>query len=202
MTTRIGILGGTFDPIHFGHLAIAEEARSTLQLDRVLFIPAAHQPLKPAGHLATAQQRVEMARLACSTNPAFELSTIELNRPGPSYTATTLEALHSAELGDLYFILGADTLADLARWFAAQRIIQLAKLVGMSRPGYTPDLAALEQQLPGLQQQLILIDGPHLEISSSDLRRRVATGRPIRYQTPDPVAEYIAATGLYRAGAP
>lgn len=196
MTRRTGILGGTFDPIHYGHLAIAEEARVALRLDRVLFVPAARQPLKVAGHVATAAQRLEMARLACAPNEAFEVLAVEVDRPGPSYTVDTLAELSGA--GELHFILGADALPDLPRWRAVERIVELARIVAVGRPGFLPDLAALARDLPQLRERLIILEGPRLEISSTELRRRIAEGRPIRYQTPDAVVAYIAANGLYR----
>jgi nicotinate (nicotinamide) nucleotide adenylyltransferase len=121
MTTHTGILGGTFDPIHYGHLAIAEEARVLLGFERVLFVPAAQQPLKRNGHLATPAQRLEMARLACAGNPAFAVSPIEVERQGPSYTVDTLKALREADLGELHFILGADAAAELHRWHTMRR---------------------------------------------------------------------------------
>jgi nicotinate-nucleotide adenylyltransferase len=198
MVTRIGILGGTFDPIHYGHLAIAEEARAALRLDRVLFVPAAHQPLKRGEHLALPEQRLEMVRRACADNAAFEPSTIELDRPGPSYTVTTLEELAAARLGELFFILGADALADLPRWYAIERVVALARIVAVGRPGSKPDLASLASLLPSLPERLTLLEGPRLEISSSELRQRVAEGRPIRYLTPDPVISYIDEHELYR----
>lgn len=198
MTKRTGILGGTFDPIHYGHLAIAEEARVALRLDRVLFIPVARQPLKGSGHVASASQRVAMARLACASNAAFEVLTTEVDRPEPSYTVDTLEELSGAGGDELHFILGADALADFPRWRAVQRILELARLVVVTRPGPAADLEALARALPGLRGRLTLLEGPRLDISSSELRRRIAAGRPIRYQTPDPVVEYIAANRLYQ----
>jgi len=198
MTTRIGILGGTFDPIHYGHLAIAEEARVLLQFDRVLFVPAAQQPFKLGGHMATPAQRLEMTRLACASNPAFAISPIEIERQGPSYTIDTLKALHEADLGELHFILGTDAAVELHRWHAAREIMALARIVVVGRPGIRLDGAALDRKLPGLAQRLTLLEGPGLDISSSVLRERVAAGHPIRYQTPDAVVEYIAAHGLYR----
>jgi nicotinate-nucleotide adenylyltransferase len=198
MATRIGILGGTFDPIHYGHLAIAEEARVLLQLDRVLFVPAAQQPFKRGGHVATTAQRLEMARLACVGNPAFTVSPIEIERQGPSYTIDTLKALHEAGLGELHFILGADAAMELHRWHAAPEVVALARIVVVGRPGVGLDSAALDRKLPGLAQRLTLLEGPGLEISSKALRGRVAASQPIRYQTPDTVVEYIAAHGLYR----
>jgi nicotinate-nucleotide adenylyltransferase len=199
MTARIGILGGTFDPIHYGHLAIAEEARLALGLDRVLFIPAAQQPLKHGAHIGTPEQRFEMTRLACAPNTAFEVSRIEIDRPGPSFTLTTLEALQHDRLGDLHFILGADALADLPRWRGAARIVELARIVAVGRPGSTPDVEHLRQALPALRERLMLLTGPALDISSSALRRRVSAGLPIRYQTPDSVIAYIGDHGLYQA---
>jgi nicotinate-nucleotide adenylyltransferase len=199
MTARIGILGGTFDPIHYGHLAIAEEARLALGLAHVLFIPAARQPLKHGAHIGTPEQRFEMARLACVSNAAFDVSRIEIDRPGPSFTLTTLEALLHEQVGELHFILGADALADLPRWHGAARIVELAKIVAVGRPGSAPDLVRLGQALPALREQLTLLTGPALDISSSALRRRVAAGLPIRYQTPDSVATYISEQGLYRS---
>jgi nicotinate-nucleotide adenylyltransferase len=198
MTVRIGILGGTFDPIHNGHLAIAEEARIALQLDRVLFVPAAQQPLKRGAHIATPEQRFAMAQLACAPNPAFEVSRIELDRPGPSFTLTTLEALHSAQVGDLHFILGNDALADLTRWHGVAHVVELARIIAVGRPGSAPDIERIFQTLPALRERLVVLPGPALDISSTTLRRRVAAGQPIRYQVPDAVVDYIDEHGLYR----
>ena len=198
MTARIGILGGTFDPIHYGHLAIAEEARLALQLDRVLFVPAAQQPLKRGAHIAAPEQRLAMVQLACAPNPAFEVSRIELDRPGPSFTLTTLEALQAARIGELHFILGDDALADLTRWHGAARVVELARIIAVGRPGGAPDLTRIIQALPALSDRLTVLPGPALDISSTTLRRRVAASRPIRYQTPDAVVAYIDELGLYR----
>jgi nicotinate-nucleotide adenylyltransferase len=199
MSARTGILGGSFDPVHYGHLAIAEEARVALRLERVLLVPAGRQPLKSRGHAASPSMRYEMARLACQTNDALEVSAIELERPGPSYTVTTLEALGAALGGELFFIVGADALSDLPLWRDAARIVDLARIVAIARPGFSPDLSRLASVLPALHGRLTLLDGPRLDISSTVLRERVASGRPIRYQTPDMVVDYIAAHGLYRA---
>jgi nicotinate-nucleotide adenylyltransferase len=198
MTVRIGILGGTFDPIHNGHLAIAEEARAALGFERVLLVPAARQPLKRGEHCAEPHQRLEMARLACLGNPAFEVSPIEIERAGPSYTVDTLEALHATGSSELHFIVGADAAADLYRWRAARRVVALARIVVVGRPGFALDRTALGHHLPGLDAWLTLLEGPGLDISSSELRRRIASGRPIRYQTPDSVVEYIARHCLYQ----
>lgn len=199
MTSRIGILGGTFDPIHFGHLAIAEEARVALRLDRVLLIPAGRQPLKPNQPAAGAEHRLAMVRLACAGNPAFVASDIEIRRPGPSYTVTTLEALHAAGEDELHFIIGADALADFSRWYAAQRILALAQIVVVLRPGVELEIDRLEAGVPGIRARLALLEGPNMDLSSSEIRRRLSTGRPIRYLTPDAVVRYIDEHRLYRA---
>jgi nicotinate-nucleotide adenylyltransferase len=198
MTARIGILGGTFDPIHYGHLAIAEEARHALQLDRVLVVPAAQQPLKRGAHMATPEQRLAMVQLACAPNPAFEVSRIELDRPGPSFTLNTLEALQAAQIGELHFILGEDALADLTRWHGAARVVELAHIIAVGRPGRAFDHTRILEALPALSDRLTVLPGPALDISSTVLRRRVAAGQPIRYQTPDAVVAYIQEQGLYQ----
>jgi nicotinate-nucleotide adenylyltransferase len=198
MSKHIGILGGTFDPIHYGHLAIAEEARVALGFERIVFVPAARQPLKRGEHSATPQQRLAMTKLACDSNPAFEVSSIEIERAGPSYTVDTLEALRAQGMVDLHFVVGADAATDLYRWRAAGRIVAIARIVAIGRPGFVVDHTALSHHLPGLEARLTLLEGPGLDISSSELRRRVATGRPIRYQTPESVVEYIAQQALYQ----
>ena len=197
MSARIGILGGTFDPIHYGHLLIAEEARSAASLARVTFVPAGRQPLKHGAHVATPEQRLAMARLACADNPACAVSALEVQRPGLSYTVTTLEQLAAG--GDqLHFLLGADALVDLPRWRDADRILELATLLVMQRPGHTPDLEALRRKLPLAAERIMIVETPLLDISSTELRRRIADGKSIRYLTPDPVIEYIRLHGLYR----
>jgi nicotinate-nucleotide adenylyltransferase len=198
MSARVGILGGSFDPIHFGHLAIAEEARVALQLDRVLFVPAARQPFKAGTHAAPPELRLAMTRLACTPNGAFEVSAVELERAGPSYTVDTLSTLRTTTNGELFFILGADALGDLPRWHAAPRIAELARIIAFGRPGAYADVTALTQALPSIEGRLTQLAGPMLDISSTLLRQRVAAGLPIRYQVPDSVADFIAERGLYR----
>jgi nicotinate-nucleotide adenylyltransferase len=201
MMERLGILGGTFDPIHYGHLALAEEARVVAGLSRILFIPAARQPHKAHGHAATPQQRLDMVRIATAGNPSFLVSSIEIERAGPSYTVDTLEQLNATMQGEFFFILGIDVLADLPRWRAAERVVALARMIAVGRPGATLDTDALLAALPGLRERLTMIDGPGMALSSSSVRRRIAEGLPIRYLTPDPVTEYIAVHGLYRRAA-
>ncbi|GAB4424459.1 MAG: nicotinate-nucleotide adenylyltransferase [Chloroflexi bacterium OHK40] len=196
---RIGIYGGTFDPIHIGHLAIAEEARVALGLSRVMVVPAARQPLKGAEG-APAEHRLAMARLACADNPAFVVDDLELRRPPPSYTIDTLRAL-AARLGptaELYFVLGADAARDLPRWRSADAILALARIAVVGRPGTTLHLPSLAAALPAAVGRVTLLPGPHLDISSTELRRRIAENRPVRYLVPEPVRAYIAAHGLYR----
>jgi nicotinate-nucleotide adenylyltransferase len=200
LAQRIGIYGGTFDPIHIGHLAIAEDARYSLGLDRVLFVPASRQPLKDDRQGASPEQRLAMVQLACSGNPYFLASDVELRRPPPSYTADTLVTLRAEAdpAAELVFVLGADAARDLPRWHRAAEIIRLVHLAIVARPGYRLNMAELEVGLPGLSARCTLIDGPRLEVSSSDLRARLASDRPTRYQIPDPVLGYIAEHGLYR----
>ena len=200
MHTRVGLLGGSFDPIHYGHLAIAEDVRIALQLERVIFIPAAQQPFKAGRHAADGPTRLAMARLACASNPAFDVSPIELERPGPSYTATTLEALHTSIDAELYLILGADTAGELPRWYAAPRVAELARIVVIERPNVAFDYGGLAAALPGLRGRLTALPGPQIAISSTLLRQRAAAGLSLRYLTPDPVADYIVEHRPYRPG--
>jgi nicotinate-nucleotide adenylyltransferase len=202
MYQRIGVLGGSFDPVHFGHLAIAETARVILQLDHIVFVPAARQPLKHGHHSALPLQRFQMTVLACAGNAAFAVSAIEFERPGPSYSVVTLETLHKQHPSDYYFILGSDAASDLGHWYAADRIIELARIVVLARPGTKLQRERLIHQFPRLADRMLTFEGPRLDISSTDLRQRVATGLPIRYLTPDPVVEYIMSQRLYQQEPP
>jgi len=197
---KIGILGGTFDPVHNGHLAIADEARVRLGLDEILFVPAGCPRLRTSSLLAAAEQRVQMVRLAINGIPYCRLSTVEIERPGPSCSVDTVAELKSQlKRGEeLFFILGWDNLAELPRWREPWRLIKLCRLVAVPRPGNSlPDLKVLEQKVPGLVRRVILLDVPHLEISASEIRRRVARGLSISHLVPAPVAEYIREQGLY-----
>lgn len=200
--SRIGILGGTFDPIQIAHLAIAEQARACLGLREVLFIPAGDPWRKREQGVTTAEHRVAMVRLAIASNPFFRLSLIEVERPGPSYSVTTVEELQR-EFGpeaQLYFVMGMDALFDLPNWKEPERLSQLCRLVVMARPGYDRSgFSALDCRIPGLSERLLLLEAPLLDISSSDIRRRVAQGLPIRYLVPNGVERYIREHGLYRA---
>ncbi len=199
MSQRIGILGGTFDPIHYGHLAIAEEVRWCLALTRVSVVPTAYQPLKQGRHAATPSQRWEMVRRACAGNPTLEPWDIEIRRPPPSYTLHTLQAAQEMYDGaaELWFILGADAVLSLPRWYRACEVLTLARLALVARPGVAVDFAALEGEMPGISQRTQVITGPLLDIASSTLRERLAQGQPVRYQLPDAVLDYIREEGLY-----
>lgn len=197
---KIGVLGGTFDPIHNGHLKIAEAARKKLGLDEVHFMPAAITPLKEGRRISAVKHRVAMVRLALDGKPYFKLSTIELDRPGPSYTVDTIAELRK-RLGaenELYFIIGMDSLSQFARWREPARIIGMCRLVAVPRPGYTlPDSKALEAAIPGISGSLIVLDSPELDISATEVRERVAKRLSISRLVPKPVAEYIKKNRLY-----
>jgi nicotinate-nucleotide adenylyltransferase len=203
----IGIMGGTFDPIHLGHLAIAEEAREVLGLERVLFVPAGQPPHRAPGTVTDARHRAAMVELAISGNDAFELSRIELDRPGLSYTSDTLDALAEEQRSggrepDLTFILSAETLRDLPSWHAPEQLIDTSRIAVVPREGYpAPDRAWLRERFQGRADRFDLLDGPRLGLSSTSIRARVAAGRSIRYLVPPAVAAYIGEHELYRLAA-
>lgn len=203
---RIGVLGGTFDPVHYAHLAIAEEVYHALKLARVVFVPAGQPPHKMGYPVTPVEQRVFMLEQAIAANPHFQLSLVDVHRMGPSYTVDTLRLLHEewGPRAELYFVIGGDSLRDLPGWYDPEGVIAQAIIVALMRPGYDEvDHAQTELavRLPQLEQRLITLEGPRMEISSTDLRQRVAEGRPIKYQTPEVVEEYILQQGLYRPGA-
>ncbi len=196
---RLGLLGGTFDPPHYGHLVAAQEVAWQLELDKVLFLPARQNPLKRDEPGSSAEDRAEMVRLAIEGNTVFELSRLDLDRPPPSYTADLLKVL-SAPDRELYFLLGADILPELPRWRDPGEILRLAHLAVVTRPGApAPDLRQLEMLAPGGASRATLVEIPGLSIASRVLRERVRRGTPLRYLTPPTVEGYIAARGLYRA---
>ena len=197
---RLGILGGTFDPIHYAHLAIAEEARTQLGLDSVIFVPAGHPPHKPHIAITPAHYRLAMLELALASNPHFLISRVDLERPGPCYTADTLATLQE-EWGaetELYLIIGTDSLSEMHTWYRPERIIELAKLAVAARPGNPLHLPELERTLPGLHGRVRMIHTPLLEISGTELRRRVREGRSIKYYLPERVEAFIFEQGLYQ----
>ena len=197
---RLGVFGGTFDPVHLGHLIAATEVRHVLGLDRVLFVPARRPPHKPEQEVGDDRHRLAMLRLAVADNPAFEISSIELDRAGPSYTSDTLAILAAErDPASLVFVMGEDSLRDLPTWHDPGRIASLAALGVATRPGVALDLDAVLRSVPEARGRVHLVPIPLIGISSRDLRRRVAAGEPIRYQVPAPVAAYIARHGLYRS---
>lgn len=188
MSKRIGILGGTFNPIHTGHLLIAEGVKEKLGLDYVLFIPCYLPPHKKHLKLAPARHRLAMVRLAIKGKPSFKISTIEIERRGKSYSVDTLEKLHKLYKGKarFFFIIGSDSITGLRTWKSIDKLMKLCKLVAVTRPGY-------RLRYPGVK----MINLPTLPISSTDIRRLVKQGKSIRYLVPDAVKRYILRNGLY-----
>jgi nicotinate-nucleotide adenylyltransferase len=198
---NIGIFGGTFDPIHIGHLLVAEEARMLLPLDEVIFVPAGRPWLKADRDVTDAHHRLRMVSLATASNPCFRVSDVEVGRPGASYTIDTLEKLRSELASDteLYLVLGMDSLREIRRWRDPERIFELAIVVGMSRPGFeNADVKDVETNIAGAKGRVIVLDGPLIDVSATDIRKRVADCRSIRYRVPPEVERYIEENGLYR----
>ncbi len=197
---NIGVLGGTFDPIHSGHLIMAEEVRARLDLAEIIFVPTGQPWLKVNSPILVAEHRVQMVRLAIASKPYFKLSTVEIERPGPSYSVDTIAELRG-QLGagdELFFILGWDSLAELPLWREPSRLIEMCRLVAVPRPGYSaPDLKKLEARIPGLSQRVILLEKPEIDISAREIRNRVAKGLSIRHLVPEPVNKYIKQHRLY-----
>lgn len=189
---RVGIMGGTFDPIHLGHLSTAEQARADLRLDEVVFVPAGQPSQKR--ETTSAENRYLTTVLATAANPYFSVSRLEIDRQGPTYTVDTLRAMRESRPGDrLFFITGADAILNILTWKDAQECLELAEFVAATRPGY--DLKKLEQQ--DIRRRVVILDVPALAISSTDLRRRFSQGRPVRYLVPREVEEYARKHGLY-----
>ncbi len=197
LIARLGIMGGTFDPIHYGHLRIAEAAREALGLSHVVFVPAGQPALVKSHQVSEAEHRAAMTALAVSSNPAFSMSRVEIERAGPSYALDTVRALAgNAAPGELYFITGADALLDLHRWREPEALLRECHLVAVARPGV--DMAAFREGGAGwLAGKVSLLPAPGLEISSTGLRESVRAGRSIKYLTPELVEAYIARHNLY-----
>ena len=189
---RVGVLGGTFDPIHHGHLAAASEVCAALRLDQVLLVPTNRQPFKDGFDSASAEDRLEMCRLAVTGDERFGVSEVDIERGGITYTVDTLTDLQEQLPGaHLYFITGADALARLDEWKDYEKLVQMAEFVGVTRPGHS---------LPHIDTMYALVEVPSIAVSSTDVRRRVRTGAPIRYLVPRTVADYIAQHDLYAGG--
>lgn len=197
-------MGGTFDPIHLGHLAVAEAARTALALEKVLFLPAGIPPHKPADAAAPAEDRVAMVALAIEGHDGFELSRVDVDRPGPSYTADSVATIAGAaraagEAPDLTLIMSAETFVDLPTWHEPSRLLAACRVAVVPRPGHAaPDPGWIEGHFPGQADRITVIDGPRLAISSTDIRSRIRRGRPLRDLLPPAVARYIADHGLYQ----
>ncbi len=200
---RVGLFGGAFNPPHLGHLVCAQEVLVRLGLDRVVLVPVGEAPHRTLEEDPGAEARLEMVELAVSGDGRFAASRVELDRPGPSYTAETLEAMHAGEPGQqLTIILGGDQAAALPGWHRPERVLELADVAVVERVGWGED--EVRARVSGLAgaERLSFVRMPLLQISSSDIRRRVAEGEPIRYLVPERVADLIAARGLYAAGQP
>lgn len=200
----LGVFGGTFDPIHLAHLAVAQEAAEALGLERVVFVPAAIPPHKPGRDITPAEYRLAMIELAIAGNDRFVVDRLELERTGPSYTVDTLEAFRASRdaagaPSDLVLVLSAEAFLGLMTWRAPRRILELARVVVAPRDGY-PDAGPdfLAEHLPDLVDRATFLDSPRLRLSASELRARAAAGRSLRYLVPDAVAAYIGDHALYR----
>lgn len=196
---RVGLIGGTFDPIHWGHLIMAEEARHQAHLDQVLFLPAGEPPHKVGQPITPVAHRLQMVQLAIASNPAFRLSRLDVDRPGPHYSVDMVRLfLERAPTGtEVFFVVGADSLEDMPRWKDPAHLLELCHVLAMSRPGHQPDLEQLAQVLPTVRERVQVLSMPLIGISGTDIRRRVREGRPIRYLVPEEVRQYIVAHGLY-----
>lgn len=197
---RIGLFGGTFDPPHLGHLILASEARSQLGLTRLLWTVTPDPPHKQDQDITPLEHRLAMVKLAIEDNPSFEISRVEIDRPGPHYTADTIKLVAEQNPeAEIVPVIGGDSLQDLPTWHAPKEIVYAAHWVGvMRRPGEEVNLDQLERKLPGIKSKVHYVDAPLLEIASREIRSRVAMGKPFRYYLPGPVYEYIEQHHLYQ----
>jgi nicotinate-nucleotide adenylyltransferase len=198
---NIGILGGTFDPVHIGHLAAADEAMSQLGLVEVLFVPTGRPWLKADTKILPSKHRLRMLQLAIADKPRFRLSTIEIEREGPTYTVDTITKLKKqfGTEAELFFIVGWDKLIELSEWHQPERLIRMCRLIAIPRVGYqVPDLESMEAAIPGLSRRVILLDKPEIDVSASMIREWVCQGLSISGLVPEAVERYIKEQGLYR----
>ncbi len=202
---RIGVMGGTFDPIHTGHLLAAQEALEQFNLDEVVFVPAAASPFKQDEAVSDAEHRYLMAAIATAANPAFRVSRVEMERPAPSFTIDTMRLLKRAygTRSEMYFIAGADTVLELGGWKEPEALLELCTLIAINRPGdrveaIRKSLTPKERKRFADHPRIVPMDMPGMEISSTDIRRRVREGKPLLYLVPDAVGAYILKNGLYR----
>ena len=198
MGRRLGVMGGTFDPIHHGHLLTAEEAAVQFGLDEVVFVPTGHPWMKEQKEVSAPEHRYLMSVIATASNPRFSVSRIEVDRAGPTYTVDTLRELKGLDGDevDLFFVTGADAMLEILQWKDPEEILALAHFIAATRPGY--DLTRFEAEAPTRHPNVSVMNIPALAISSTDIRKRVGEGRPIRYLVPEGVKSYIEKAGLYR----
>jgi len=191
-------MGGTFDPIHNGHLLTAEEAAVQFGLDEVVFVPTGHPWMKEQKEVSAPEHRYLMSVIATASNPRFSVSRIEVDRAGPTYTVDTLRELKGldGDKVDLFFVTGADAMLEIFQWKDPEEILALAHFIAATRPGY--DLTRFEAEAPTRHPNVSVMNIPALAISSTDIRKRVGEGRPIRYLVPEGVKSYIEKAGLYR----
>jgi nicotinate-nucleotide adenylyltransferase len=195
MGTRLGVMGGTFDPIHYGHLVTAEEALQQFELDAVIFVPTGKTWMKEHEKVSPAEDRYLMTVIATASNPLFRVSRMEVDRDGPTYTVDTLRGLKAEHDADLFFVTGADAVLEMFQWKEPDELFELAHFIAATRPGY--DIAPFAARAAG-HPGITVMSIPALAISSTDVRARVASGRPIRYLVPEGVKSYIEKAGLYR----
>jgi nicotinate-nucleotide adenylyltransferase len=196
---KLGIFGGTFNPPHIGHMILAETAADALNLDRVYFVPAADPPHKVGMPRASVEHRVQMVTRAIADNPRFELSRVDIDRPGPHYAADMVGIFQQENPGaELFFLMGSDSLRDLLEWVRPAELVAACNIVVMSRPVVPPDMDALNTELPLLKEHLILIGSPEIEISSTNIIARIQKGQSVRYRLQEDIREYIDEHGLYQ----
>jgi nicotinate-nucleotide adenylyltransferase len=196
--SRVGVMGGTFDPIHHGHLVAASEVQAWFDLDEVIFVPTGEPWQKSARQVSAPEDRYLMTVIATASNPRFSVSRVDIERGGPTYTIDTLRDLHEVRPGaDFFFITGADALAQILTWHDAEQVFELAHFVGCTRPGTTID-ASTTEGLPS--ERVTIIEIPALAISSTECRVRAHKGEPVWYLVPDGVVQYISKRGLYEPG--
>jgi nicotinate-nucleotide adenylyltransferase len=197
---RIGVLGGSFNPIHHAHLFTAEEAAAALQLERVLLVPAAQSPFKRRAGVS-GEDRLKMTRIAAARNPLLRVSSVDVDRPPPSYTVETLALIQKAQPdAELHLILGIDALQDFLEWREPERLLDLARLLVVSRPGHPLEVPPpVRDRLGKRAARIALHEMPLLDVSSTEIRRRLSRGEPVRYLLPDAVERYIRERGLYGA---
>jgi nicotinate-nucleotide adenylyltransferase len=198
---KIGVMGGTFDPIHRGHLAVAKEACREAGLNEIIFLPAGQPYFKDLSTITAAEDRLNMLRLAVAGNPCYSISRLEIDRPGPSYAVESMARIRAGlePEDELFFIMGWDSLMTLPLWYEADRLVRLCRFIAAPRPGYPhPDITVLEKDLPGISGRTIILEKPLIDISATEIRRRVSQDLPIDHLVVPEVAAYIKDHGLYR----